>query len=82
MTGKSPILHGDPLGRRAVTIKERLDAYERLMRLDQPIGALLLLWPAMWALWLAKYGVPDPDLMLIFIFGVLGLILVVTNKKK
>ncbi len=54
-----------------MTIKERLDAYERLMRLDQPIGALLLLWPAMWALWLAKYGVPDADLMLIFIFGVL-----------
>jgi 4-hydroxybenzoate polyprenyltransferase len=41
------------------------------MRLDQPIGALLLLWPAMWALWLAKYNIPDPDIMLVFIFGVL-----------
>ncbi|MCC7487019.1 MAG: 4-hydroxybenzoate octaprenyltransferase [Burkholderiales bacterium] len=41
------------------------------MRLDKPIGALLLLWPAMWGLWLAKYGFPDPDLLLIFIFGVL-----------
>ena len=29
-----------------MTIKQRLDAYERLMRLDKPIGALLLLWPA------------------------------------
>src|SRR4030095_4942336 len=54
-----------------LTIKGRLDAYERLMRLDQPIGALLLLWPAMWALWLAKYNIPDPDIMLVFIFGVL-----------
>ena len=54
-----------------MTFKERLDAYERLMRLDQPIGALLLMWPAMWALWLAKYGVPDPDILLIFIVGVL-----------
>ena len=54
-----------------MTLKERLDAYERLMRLDQPIGALLLLWPAMWALWLAKYNVPDPDNLLIFIVGVL-----------
>ena len=54
-----------------MTLKERLDAYERLMRLDQPIGALLLMWPAMWALWLAKYNIPDPDIMLIFIVGVL-----------
>jgi 4-hydroxybenzoate polyprenyltransferase len=54
-----------------VTFKERLDAYERLMRLDQPIGALLLMWPAMWALWLARYGIPDPDILLIFIVGVL-----------
>ena len=54
-----------------MTLKERLDAYERLMRLDQPIGALLLLWPALWGLWLARYGVPDLDLLLIFIFGVL-----------
>ena len=53
-----------------MTLKERLDAYERLMRLDQPIGALLLMWPAMWALWLAKYNVPDPEILLTFIFGV------------
>ena len=53
-----------------MTLKERLDAYERLMRLDQPIGALLLMWPAMWALWLAKYGIPDLDLLVIFVVGV------------
>jgi len=54
-----------------VTLKEHLDAYERLMRLHQPIGALLLLWPAMWGLWLAKYGIPDPEILAIFIVGVL-----------
>ena len=53
-----------------MTFKERLDAYEKLMRLDKPIGALLLLWPALWGLWLAKYGIPDYDILLIFVFGV------------
>jgi 4-hydroxybenzoate polyprenyltransferase len=53
-----------------VTIKQRLDAYERLMRLDQPIGALLLLWPALWGLWLAKYNIPDPEVLAAFIVGV------------
>jgi 4-hydroxybenzoate polyprenyltransferase len=40
------------------------------MRLDKPIGALLLLWPALWALWLAKYGIPDLDILVIFVVGV------------
>lgn len=53
------------------TISHRLDAYERLMRLDKPIGALLLLWPALWGLWLAAYGFPDLDNLLIFIVGVI-----------
>ncbi|MGZ5094453.1 MAG: 4-hydroxybenzoate octaprenyltransferase [Burkholderiales bacterium] len=52
-----------------MTLVERLNAYERLMRLDKPIGALLLLWPALWGLWLAAYGFPDPDILLIFITG-------------
>ena len=54
-----------------MTIKQRLDAYERLMRLDKPIGALLLLWPALWGLWLAAYGLPDLDNFLIFVVGVI-----------
>ena len=37
---------------------ERLDVYEQLMRLDKPIGILLLLWPTLWGLWLAAYGCP------------------------
>ena len=47
----------------------RLDAYERLIRLDKPIGALLLLWPTLWALWLASRGVPRLDHLLIFLAG-------------
>jgi 4-hydroxybenzoate polyprenyltransferase len=53
-----------------VTLIEKLDAYERLMRLDKPIGIVLLLWPALWGLWLAAYGFPDPDILLIFVVGV------------
>jgi len=51
-------------------LKERLDAYERLMRLDQPIGALLLLWPALWSLWLARRAVPELEILVIFLLGV------------
>lgn len=47
----------------------RLDAYERLIRLDKPIGALLLLWPTLWALWLAARGVPRLEHLLIFVVG-------------
>lgn len=53
------------------TVWRRLDAYERLMRLDKPIGALLLLWPAFWGLWLAAYGLPDLDNFAIFFVGVI-----------
>ena len=47
----------------------RLLAYLRLMRMDRPIGAFLLLWPTLWALWLAGSGNPDPDVVVIFIVG-------------
>ena len=50
-------------------IAKRLDAYERLIRLDKPIGALLLLWPTLWAVWLASEGHPRLDIALIFIAG-------------
>ena len=49
----------------------RLDAYERLIRLDKPIGALLLLWPTLWALWFAAGGVPGIWILWIFILGTL-----------
>ena len=47
----------------------RLDAYEKLMRLDKPIGILLLLWPTLWALWLANRETPDWKLLWIFVMG-------------
>jgi 4-hydroxybenzoate polyprenyltransferase len=41
------------------------------MRLDKPVGILLLLWPTLWALWIAGEGHPDLDVLIIFIFGVI-----------
>ena len=52
-------------------IAKRVDAYERLIRLDKPIGTLLLLWPTLWAVWLASGGRPRPDILLIFAVGTL-----------
>jgi 4-hydroxybenzoate polyprenyltransferase len=50
-------------------IKTRLDLYEKLMRLDKPIGILLLVWPTLWALWLASGGQPPLLLVWIFLLG-------------
>ncbi|NHQ86656.1 4-hydroxybenzoate octaprenyltransferase [Iodobacter sp. HSC-16F04] len=47
----------------------RLPAFARLMRIDKPIGTLLLLWPTLWGLWFASNGRPDPVLLLIFCMG-------------
>ncbi len=44
--------------------------YGRLMRLDRPIGTFLLLWPTLWALWLAADGHPQPQVFLVFALGV------------
>lgn len=52
-----------------LAIKERLDLYERLMRLDKPIGILLLLWPTLWALWLSAPGRPDWLVVWVFVLG-------------
>jgi len=50
-------------------IKERLDLYEKLMRLDKPIGILLLLWPTLWAVWIASNGRTDWIVVWIFVLG-------------
>jgi 4-hydroxybenzoate polyprenyltransferase len=52
-------------------IARRLDAYERLVRLDKPIGTLLLLWPTLWAVWLAADGEPQAGIVVIFVLGTL-----------
>src|SRR5215510_12043039 len=54
-----------------MTLTERLDVYEQLMRLDKPIGILLLLWPTLWGLWISSYGNPDPSVLIIFLLGVI-----------
>ena len=47
----------------------KLNAYARLMRLDKPVGILLLLWPTLWALWIASKGIPNTLTLMIFITG-------------
>ena len=50
-------------------IKAKLDAYERLIRIDKPVGFLLLMWPTLWGLWMAAYGAPDIRFVFIFVLG-------------
>ncbi len=58
------------LRRRLQSLAGQLWQYARLMRLDRPIGTLLLLWPALWALWIASDGRPDPHVFIVFVAGV------------
>ena len=60
-----------PVSRPRLSLRERVDAYERLTRLDKPIGTLLLLWPTLAALWFAADGAPRGSQVLIFITGTL-----------
>ena len=52
-------------------VLRRLDQYEKLLRLDKPIGTLLLLWPTLWALWLSANGRPNWKIVWIFALGTL-----------
>jgi 4-hydroxybenzoate polyprenyltransferase len=56
-----------PLSHR---LARRANEYARLMRLDKPIGTWLLLWPALWALWVAGAGRPEPRVLIVFVLGV------------
>lgn len=51
------------------TLIKRIRAYGHLMRLDKPIGIFLLLWPTLWALWIAARGIPNLTVLLVFILG-------------
>ena len=53
------------------TLAQRIDAWERLVRLDKPIGTLLLLWPTLTALWIAARGTPPLSVVLVFSLGTL-----------
>jgi len=59
--GEAPLSH---------RLERRLTEYARLTRLDRPIGTWLLLWPALWALWIAGDGRPNPRVLIIFVLGV------------
>lgn len=50
--------------------REKRQAYAQLMRIDKPIGTLLLLWPTLWALWVAAQGFPDLSVLIVFSAGV------------
>lgn len=51
-------------------VVERLELYSQLTRFGRPIGSLLLLWPTLWALWIAGRGSPDPYVVVVFFIGV------------
>jgi 4-hydroxybenzoate polyprenyltransferase len=51
-------------------LARRLEEYARLARFDRPIGTWLLLWPALWALWIAGAGRPDQKVLIVFALGV------------
>jgi 4-hydroxybenzoate polyprenyltransferase len=51
------------------SVVKRMSAYERLIRLDKPVGTLLLLWPTLWAVWIAASGRPAPEVVLVFVIG-------------
>ena len=57
-----------PFGHR---LARRLAEYGRLARLDRPIGTWLLLWPTLWALWIASRARPDPTVLIVFVLGVI-----------
>lgn len=48
----------------------KFQAYRRLMRIDKPIGTLLLMWPTLWALWLADMAIPPLPVLVVFVLGV------------
>jgi 4-hydroxybenzoate polyprenyltransferase len=52
-------------------LSRRATDYARLMRLDRPVGTWLLLWPALWALWIAGAGRPTPRVLIVFVLGVI-----------
>jgi 4-hydroxybenzoate polyprenyltransferase len=51
-------------------VQRRIEEYALLARLDRPIGTWLLMWPALWGLWIAGAGRPHPRVLLVFVAGV------------
>lgn len=59
----------DRMSARVSSVRDRLALYVRLVRLDKPIGILLLLWPTLWALWIAADGPPSAYVLVAFVLG-------------
>lgn len=53
-----------------LALTDRLQNYAQLMRLDRPIGTFLLLWPTLWAIWVAAAGRPSIEVLIVFVLGV------------
>ena len=53
-----------------VYVRQRAYQYYLLTRLHKPIGIFLLLWPTLWALWIAADGMPHPGVLTVFVLGV------------
>lgn len=67
------LILGTPKPREApflYRVQRRIEEYSLLARLDRPIGTWLLMWPALWALWIAGSGRPHPEVLIVFLLGV------------
>jgi 4-hydroxybenzoate polyprenyltransferase len=69
-TPELPLIPAPTEAPLAVRLLRRASEYAQLMRLDRPIGTWLLLWPALWALWVAGAGRPEPRVLIVFVLGV------------
>jgi 4-hydroxybenzoate polyprenyltransferase len=73
MAAISPDLALDPKPKEAPffhRLTRRIEEYAKLARLNAPIGIWLLMWPALWALWISGDGHPQPKVLFIFVIGV------------
>ncbi|MDP9051717.1 MAG: 4-hydroxybenzoate octaprenyltransferase [Acidobacteriota bacterium] len=75
MAAISPDLSVNPPKKRDAPffhrLSRRLEEYAQLARFNRPVGTWLLLWPALWALWVAGEGTPDPKVLIVFVLGVI-----------
>ncbi len=67
LLNKLKTLHSSP---KYQYLLDRIEQYSLLIRLDRPIGIYLLLWPTLWALWIAAKGMPDMLVLFVFVTGV------------
>ena len=61
--------YGAQVSENPRNMRTRFSAYARMMRLHRPIGTFLLLWPLLWALWIAAQGFPKLDVLFVFLVG-------------